>query len=166
MIRVALLTVSDGVFAGVREDTSGQTARDWVSRLGWSLAVHEVVPDDADTIAARLASWVNEDVADLILTLGGTGFGPRDVTPEATVPLIERAAPGIAEALRAAGRLSTPFAVLSRGVAGIRNRSLIVNLPGSQSAVREGLEILEGVVPHAVDLLGGRTEHSNPPREV
>jgi len=133
--------------------------------LGWSLAVHEVVPDDADTIAARLASWASEDVADLILTLGGTGFGPRDVTPEATLPLIERAAPGIAEALRAAGRLSTPFAVLSRGVAGIRNRSLIVNLPGSQSAVREGLEILEGVVPHAVDLLGGRTEHSNPPRE-
>lgn len=160
MIRVALLTVSDGVFAGAREDTSGPAARDWVSRMGWSLAGHEVVPDDGAQISARLVGWADDEVADLILTLGGTGFGPRDVTPEATELAIERAAPGIAEALRAAGRISTPFAVLSRGVAGIRNRSLVVNLPGSEKAVREGLEILEGVVAHAVELLRGRTEHS------
>jgi molybdopterin adenylyltransferase len=160
VIRVALLTVSDGVFAGVREDTSGPAARDWVSRMGWSLAGQEVVPDDSAEITARLVSWADGEIADLILTLGGTGFGPRDVTPEATEPAIERAAPGIAEALRAAGRLSTPFAVLGRGMAGIRNRSLIVNLPGSEKAVREGLELLGGVVPHAVELLGGRTEHS------
>lgn len=160
MIRVALLTVSDGVHAGARDDTSGQAAREWVSRLGWTLAVHDVVPDDAETIAARVAAWADRQAADLIVTLGGTGFGPRDVTPEATAPVIERAAPGIAEALRAVGRRSTPYAVLSRGLAGLRGRSLIVNLPGSESAVREGLEVLEIIVPHAVDLLGGRTEHS------
>jgi molybdenum cofactor synthesis domain-containing protein len=160
VIRVALLTISDGVFAGVREDTAGQTARDWVSRLGWTLTTHDVVPDEAATITARVAGWAAGRAADLILTLGGTGFGPRDVTPEATAPVIERAAPGIAEALRAAGRRSTPFAVLSRGLAGIRGDSLIVNLPGSEKAVQEGLEVLEVVVPHAVELLGGRTEHS------
>ncbi len=160
MIRVALLTVSDGVFAGARADTSGQAARDWVSRLGWTLTAHVVVPDDAETIMKRITAWADETAADLIVTLGGTGFGPRDVTPEATAPVIERAAPGIAEALRAVGRRSTPFAVLSRGLAGIRSRSLIVNLPGSEKAVREGLEVLETIVPHAVDLLGGRTEHS------
>jgi molybdenum cofactor synthesis domain-containing protein len=160
VIRVALLTVSDGVAAGVREDTSGQAARDWVSRRGWSLAAHEVTADEADTITAKLFSWADGDVADLIVTLGGTGFGPRDVTPEATAPAIERAAPGIAEALRAAGRSRTPFAALSRGVAGIRRRCLIVNLPGSEKAVREGLEILEGIASHAVELLGGRTEHA------
>ncbi len=160
MIRVALLTVSDGAFAGVREDTSGQAARDWVSRLGWSLTAHEVVPDEAETVKARISAWADDGAADLIVTLGGTGFGPRDVTPEATAPVIERAAPGIAEVLRAAGQRSTPFAALSRGLAGIRSRSLIVNLPGSEKAVREGLEFLEVIVPHAVDLLGGRTEHS------
>lgn len=160
MIRVALLTVSDGVFAGGRVDTSGQAARDWVSRMGWSLTAHEVVPDEAQTIKARVTTWTDQGAADLVVTLGGTGFGPRDVTPEATAPIIERAAPGIAEALRAAGRRSTPFAVLSRGLAGIRGRTLIVNLPGSEKAVREGLELLEVIVPHAVDLLGGRTEHA------
>lgn len=160
MIRVALLTVSDGVYAGARDDTSGQAARDWVSRLGWTLTAHDVVPDDAGTIESRVASWADGGKADLIVTLGGTGFGPRDVTPEATASIIERAAPGISEALRAVGRRSTPYAVLSRGLAGIRSRSLIVNLPGSEKAVREGLEILEAIVPHAVDLLGGHTEHS------
>jgi molybdopterin adenylyltransferase len=160
VIRVALLTVSDAAYAGAREDTSGRAARDWVSSLGWSLAEHVVVPDDSEAITARVTAWADDCAADLIVTLGGTGFGPRDVTPEATAPIIERAAPGIAEALRAAGRHSTPFAVLSRGLAGIRNRSLIVNLPGSEKAVREGLEVLGVIVPHAVDLLSGRTEHT------
>ena len=160
MIRVALLTISDGAFAGVREDTSGQTARDWVSRMGWTLTTHDVVPDEAATITERVTGWADDRTADLILTLGGTGFGPRDVTPEATATVIERAAPGIAEALRAAGRRRTPFAALSRGLAGIRGRSLIVNLPGSEKGVREGLQVLEVIVPHAVELLGGRTEHS------
>jgi molybdopterin adenylyltransferase len=159
VIRVALLTVSDSVIAGSREDTSGRAARDWVSRLGWALTAHDVVPDDAETIKARVASWADGRDADLIVTLGGTGFGPRDVTPEATAGVIERAAPGIAEALRAAGRRSTPFAALSRGLAGLRGSSLIVNLPGSEKAVREGLEVLEVIVPHAVDLLSGHTEH-------
>lgn len=160
MIRVAILTVSDGVAAGKREDTSGELLAAWLEGLGWFLAEQRVVPDEVREIAALLSDWADRDHADLILTTGGTGFGPRDVTPEATSAVLERPAPGLAEALRAAGMQSTPFAALSRGVAGIRGSCLIVNLPGSEKAVRESLEVLERVVPHAVDLLAGRTEHS------
>jgi molybdopterin adenylyltransferase len=160
VIRVAILTVSDGVAAGKREDTSGELLAAWLEGLGWFLAEQRVVPDEVREIAALLSDWADRDHADLILTTGGTGFGPRDVTPEATSAVLERPAPGLAEALRAAGMQSTPFAALSRGVAGIRGSCLIVNLPGSEKAVRESLEVLERVVPHAVDLLAGRTEHS------
>lgn len=160
MIRVAILTVSDGVAAGEREDTSGEVLAAWLEQRGWSLAEQSVVPDEAREIAAVLSDWADLAQLDLILTTGGTGFGPRDVTPEATSAVLERPAPGLAEALRAAGMQNTPFAALGRGVAGIRGRCLIVNLPGSEKAVREGLEVLERVVPHAVDLLAGRTEHS------
>jgi molybdenum cofactor synthesis domain-containing protein len=160
VIRVAILTVSDGVAAGKREDTSGELLAAWLEGLGWFLAEQRVVPDEVREIAAPLSNWADRDHADLILTTGGTGFGPRDVTPEATSAVLERPAPGLAEALRAAGTQSTPFAALSRGVAGIRGSCLIVNLPGSEKAVRESLEVLERVVPHAVDLLAGRTEHS------
>ena len=159
MIRVAILTVSDGVAAGRREDASGAAAAAWVAELGWSLAEHRVVADESEAITPALARWADGGRADLVLTLGGTGFGPRDVTPEATASVVERPAPGIAEALRAVGVQKTPFAALSRGVAGIRGRTLIVNLPGSEKAVREGLTVLEKVVPHAVEVLGGRTEH-------
>lgn len=159
MIRVAVLTVSDGVAAGVRQDRAGGAARAWVERHGWSLVESYVVPDETTDIAAMLCRWADGDRVDLILTLGGTGLGPRDVTPEATVSILERPAPGIGEALRASGSESTPFAILSRGVAGARGCTLIVNLPGSERAVREGLEILERIVPHAVDLLHGETEH-------
>jgi molybdenum cofactor synthesis domain-containing protein len=159
MIRVAVLTVSDGVVAGKRRDTSGAAARAWIAGLGWELVEHRIVPDEADEIGSVLSGWADDGAADLVLTLGGTGFGPRDVTPEATSAVIRRQAPGLAEALRSSGLEGTPFAMLSRGVAGIRGRSLIVNLPGSEKAVREGLSVLENVVPHAVDLLGGRTAH-------
>lgn len=159
MIRVAVLTVSDGVAAGVRQDRAGEAARAWVERHGWSLVERNVVADETADIAATLCRWADGDGVDLILTLGGTGLGPRDVTPEATASILERPAPGISEALRASGSASTPFAILSRGVAGARCRTLIVNLPGSERAVREGLDVLERIVPHAVDLLHGETEH-------
>ncbi|UCC82074.1 MAG: MogA/MoaB family molybdenum cofactor biosynthesis protein [Gemmatimonadota bacterium] len=160
MIRVAILTVSDGVAAGKREDTSSEVLVAWLEQRGWSLAERRVVPDEAPEIAAVLTGWADRAKLDLVLTTGGTGFGPRDVTPEATSGVLERPAPGLAEALRAAGMQSTPFAALSRGVAGIRGSCLIVNLPGSEGAVRESLEVLDRVVPHAVDLLAGRTDHS------
>jgi molybdenum cofactor synthesis domain-containing protein len=124
------------------------------------LIEHSVVADEAEAIADKLAGWADGEQVDLIITLGGTGFGPRDVTPEATASVIRRFSPGIPEALRAEGLGGTRFAMLSRGVAGIRGKALIVNLPGSERAVREGLAVLEEVVPHAVDLLNGRTEHS------
>ncbi len=160
MIRVALLTVSDGVAAGKRADTSGKIAAEWVTRSGWSLAEHLVVPDETVDVVTALTRWADQAHVDVIITLGGTGFGPRDVTPEATSAVIQRPAPGLAEALRASGLTKTPRAMLSRGVAGIRGRTLVVNLPGSERAVREGLAVLEPVVPHAVDLLGGKTEHT------
>lgn len=159
MIRVAILTVSDMAAAGERRDSSGEAAREWVRVNGWSLVEHRVVPDETGPIATQLARWADSGQVDLIVTVGGTGFGPRDITPEATSTILERPAPGLAESLRASGVQSTPFAMLGRGLAGIRGRALIVNLPGAEQAVREGLDILEQVVSHAVELLGGRTEH-------
>lgn len=159
MIRVAVLTVSDAAAAGERRDTAGPAAVAWVARHGWSLAEHRVVPDEPDHITTALVSWADRGAADLVLTLGGTGFGPRDLTPEATEPALERRAPGVAEVLRTAGGAETPHAALARGLAGIRGRTLIVNLPGSEKAVREGLAVLEQIVPHAIQLLGGDTEH-------
>jgi len=160
VIRVAVLTVSDGVAAGKREDMSGQFAVERIARHGWSLFEHAVTADEAEAISSILVRWADSGKVDLVVTLGGTGFGPRDVTPEATSTVLRRPAPGIAERLRADGLRDTPFAVLSRGVAGIRSRTLIVNLAGSEKAVRSGLDVLEEVVPHAVELLGGRTEHA------
>lgn len=159
MIRFVVLTVSDGVAAGERQDTSGPLIGDWIERRGWSVVERRSVPDETAAVAGALSRWADSGVADVIITTGGTGFGPRDVTPEATSAVIERAAPGIAEALRAAGIQNTPLAMLSRGLAGIRRRSLIVNLPGSEAAVRQGIAALEAVLPHAVELLGGKTEH-------
>lgn len=159
MIRVAVLTVSDGVFVGTRQDESGPAVVEWVERRGWKLIEHRVVPDETTDLASVLCGWADGGHVDLILTVGGTGFGARDVTPEATHSVVERQVPGIPELLRARGLEATPFAILSRAAAGIRGRTLIVNLPGSERAVRQGLDVLEELVPHAVELLGGRTEH-------
>ena len=152
-VRVAVLTVSDQGAAGVRNDTSGDTIADWVEQRGYQLSGREIVPDDTDLIAAVLVRWADDGIADLIVTTGGTGLGPRDVTPEATRAILEREAPGIAEALRAGGRVNTLYSALSRGVAGTRGGTLIVNLPGSTSAVRDGIMTLSPIIEHAVRVL-------------
>lgn len=154
-IRVAILTVSDGVAWGQRPDESGPAIEDWAARRGHVVTQRAIVADDAGSIAAVLLEWTDASVADVILTTGGTGVTERDVTPEGTLHVIERQAPGIAEALRAAGARNTPYAWLSRGVAGIRGRTLIVNLPGSVSGTRDGLVVLDDLLGHAVQLLRG-----------
>ncbi len=154
-MRIAILTVSDRSAAGEREDTSGQIIREVVLAQGWEVARSAVIPDDPETIRITLAEWADAEAADVILTTGGTGFGPRDVTPEATRAVIEREAPGLPEAMRAASLSVTKHAMLSRQTAGIRRRTLIVNLPGNPKAVRENLDVLLPVLPHAVQLLTG-----------
>lgn len=159
MMRVAVLTVSDRAAAGTLDDLSGDAVVAWVLARGAQLAARDTVSDDTVQIAATLARWCDDTVAELVITTGGTGLGPRDVTPEATRVVIGREAPGIAEAIRAAGRESVATAALGRGIAGCRGRTLIVNLPGAPAAVRDGLAVLDPLVDHAVRLLAGDTEH-------
>ncbi len=160
-VRVAVLTVSDRAAAGEREDESGDAIAGWVRERGYELAARTVVSDESDLIAGILARWADDGVADLILTTGGTGFGPRDETPEATRAVLEREAPGITEAIRADARARTPRGVLSRGAAGIRGAALIVNLPGSTAGVKDGIATLDPLVEHAVQLIRGEsTDHS------
>lgn len=161
--RIAILTVSDGVAWGERSDESGPAIEEWAAQRGHIVVNRAIVADDAGSIASVLLEWTDAADADLILTTGGTGFTARDVTPEGTLQVIERHAPGIAEALRADGARKTTYSWLSRGVAGIRGRTLIINLPGSVSGTRDGLATLDPLVAHAVQLLrGDRTNvHEN-----
>ncbi|MBI2866166.1 MAG: MogA/MoaB family molybdenum cofactor biosynthesis protein [Chloroflexi bacterium] len=159
MFSAGILTISDKGAAGLREDRSGPEIREALRSLGVSVACYEVVPDDPQPIRDRLCRWADEGL-DLVITTGGTGLGPRDITPEATLAVVERLVPGIAEALRAEGMKATPHAMLSRGVAGARGHCLIVNLPGSPKAVREGMAVLRPALLHALELLRGEfTEH-------
>jgi molybdopterin adenylyltransferase len=147
--------VSDAGSRGERIDTSGDAIAAWAVERGFAIAERALVPDETGRIAAVVAEWADGDRADLILTTGGTGLTARDVTPEATRAVLDKEAPGIAEALRAAAYPRFPRAALSRGTAGVRGRALVVNLPGSPGGVRDGLAVLDGLVTHAVELVRG-----------
>ena len=161
MVRTSILTVSDRGAAGQREDVSAQEIRKLLQSGPFVEVDYQVLPDEQALLRAKLRVWSDSDQIDLILTTGGTGIATRDRTPEATRDVIEREVPGLAEAMRAAGAVTSPLALLSRGVVGIRSHTLIVNLPGSPRGARESLAAVLGVLPHAVDLL--RTRPANAP---
>jgi molybdopterin adenylyltransferase len=160
--RAGILTISDKGAAGEREDTSGAAIRELLEPVA-TIDRYEIIPDERREIRARLEEWADDGKLDLIVTTGGTGLGPRDVTPEATREALDYEVAGLAEAMRAEGLKHTPMAMLSRAVAGVRGRTLIVNLPGSPKAVRENLSTVLPVLSHALELLRGeRSEHSPP----
>ncbi len=162
-MRIGILTISDLGAVGQRADTSGDAILDWASERGYEVVVRSVVSDETDRIAGKLVRWADSGEVDVVLTTGGTGLTERDVTPEATAAILEREAEGIAEALRAASGPSFPRAWLSRGRAGTRGKTLIINLPGSSNGVKEGLAVLEKFLDHAVDLVSGSdTRHLLP----
>ena len=152
-LRIGILTVSDRSSRGERADTSGPALEAVVTQLGWVVARTGIVPDHLTAIQETLVDWVESGEIDVILTAGGTGFNRREVPPDATLAVIERVAPGISEAMRAASLQATPHAMLSRAVAGIRGRTLVINLPGSLKGAVENLQVVLPVLPHAVQLL-------------
>jgi molybdopterin adenylyltransferase len=163
MIRVAILTVSDSCAQGTREDTSGPTIEKMLSRKLFEVGEKRILPDEREAVATELKRLADTGSVDLILTTGGTGLGPRDVTPEATISVCERMVPGFGEVMRIHGLRMTANAALSRAVAGIRGRTLIINLPGSEKAVRECLGLILNLLPHAVEMLqGGGHEPKEP----
>jgi molybdopterin adenylyltransferase len=154
-VRAGVLTVSDGVAEGTREDRSGDALEELLSAAGFEVE-RRVVPDERDAIAGAVVALA--DTTQVVLTTGGTGLGPRDVTPEATMQVLDRAAPGIAEALRSDSIAKTPHGLLSRGIAGVRGSTLVVNLPGSPGGCRDGFAVLQPALPHALQLLAGETQ--------
>jgi molybdenum cofactor synthesis domain-containing protein len=154
-MRVAILTVSDSVSRGAREDLSGPALRKYCEALGWHVVAMSISPDESGVIQARLIEMADSRSADVVLTTGGTGLGPRDVTPEATAAICGRLVPGLGETMREVGRKTNPSAALSRAVVGIRGRCLIANLPGSPKGAVESLEAIAGLLPHAVEVLAG-----------
>jgi molybdenum cofactor synthesis domain-containing protein len=157
MFSAGILTISDKGSRGERIDESGKVIKEILAALGARVLKYEIVPDDREVISAKLAEWVDSEGIELILTTGGTGLTPRDVTPEATLAVIDKEVPGFAEAMRAESLKKTPMAVLSRAVAGIRKRSLIINLPGSPRAVRECMEVVSPALNHAIETLRGQS---------
>ena len=159
-MRIAILTISDAGARGERVDTSGDAIVAWATARGAQVVARTLVPDESARIVPVLLAWCDQDTADLVLTTGGTGLSPRDITPEATRVVIERDAPGIAERIRVTSMERFPRAALSRGLAGVRNRSLVVNLPGSPGGVRDALAALDPIVDHAIEIVrGSPTDH-------
>jgi molybdenum cofactor synthesis domain-containing protein len=154
-IKVAVLTVSDSCAGGNREDISGQTIIEMLAEETFEVCEKKIVPDEYQAITEVLKSFSDEQDIDIVLTTGGTGLGPRDITPEATASVCDRIVPGLGEVMRAEGLKTTPYAVLSRSFAGIRVKTLIINMPGSPKAVKECLEIILKVIPHAVKMMYG-----------
>ena len=158
-MRVGILTVSDSVMKGTRTDTSGEAIAAWCAARGYTVARRATVTDETSEISPLIASWSDSNEIDLVLTTGGTGLSPRDVTPEATRAIVERDANGISEFIRAQSFNRFPRAALSRGISGVRGSTLIVNLHGSTSGVTDALGALEPIIDHAIDVLGGKSSH-------
>lgn len=155
MIKVAILTISDSCSKGQREDVSGQTIKEALPSNTFEICEYKIVPDEHQSIKEALIFYADQIKADIVLTTGGTGLGPRDVTPEATADVCQKMVPGLAEAMRSEGLKKTKNAILSRAVAGIRGNTLIINLPGSPKGVKESLQIILDVLPHAVEMMHG-----------
>ena len=166
MRQVGILVISDRSSRGERSDKSGPLIQSWAEAANLKVAALEITPDEATFIQEKLRLWADELHLDLILTSGGTGLGPRDVTPEATLAVLERQAQGIPELLRATTGIKTPVAALSRAVAGTRGQALIVNLPGSPKAVEEWLDVLGTLLPHAFSMLDGKTHEQASPHSI
>jgi molybdenum cofactor synthesis domain-containing protein len=161
MLNVGVLTISDKGWHGQRHDKSSEVIRDSLSPLDSHVVKYEIIPDEVDVISQKLAEWADKGQLDIIITTGGTGLSQRDVTPEATLSIVDKVVPGFAEAMRVKTLNTTPMAMLSRATAGVRGQCLIINLPGSPKAVGECLEVILPAIPHAVEIIKGEvTEHS------
>ena len=166
MFTVAILTISDKGYQGIRKDTSSEVIREVLAQIDTRVTDCAIVPDEKDMIMQKLSEWSDSSKIDVIITTGGTGLSPRDITPEATLAVIDRLVPGIAEVIRAESLKKTPHGMLSRGISGIRKRTLIINLPGNPKAVRECLPLVLIALPHAVEIIKGQGEdtHEKPAR--